>query len=161
MNAQLENIIIENAKIVHRNFAGRVDQFNKSGNKTFSLVLSDHDEAKRLLDEGWYVKQFKSRMDDDQDTEPDYFLPVTVSYKSYPPKIYIVTRNNVRLLREDEVGNLDDLEIASVDLTIRPYCWEVNGKSGVRAYLKTMYVTLLEDEFAYKYADRVSADDEV
>lgn len=155
MNAQIENIIMENAKIVHRNFSGKVDTYNKSGNRTFSLVISNHDDAKKLIEEGWYLKQFKPR--DDQDSEPDYFLPITVSYKSYPPKIYVVSKaggkNNVRLLREDEVGNLDDLEIDSVDLTVRPYCWEVRDQHGVRAYLKTMYVTLLEDEFAYKYAN--------
>ena len=153
MYKSIPNIIKENAKIVHRNFAGRVDQYNKDGKRTFSLVIENPDDAEKLIEEGWYVKRFKPR--DDQD-EPGYFLPVTVSYKAYPPKIYLVSKGNVRLLREDEVGNIDDYEIENVDITIRPYCWEASGKEGVRAYLKTMYVTLVEDDFAYKYQKDIS-----
>lgn len=152
----IKNIIMEGARIAHRNFAGRVDQFNKSGNRTFSLVISDPDQAEALKEEGWYIKQFKQY---DEDRIPEHFLPVTVSYKSYPPKIYVVTKGNVRLMREDEIANIDDFEIANIDVTIRPYCWEVGDKSGVRAYLKTMYITLAEDDFAYKYKDVGAAPD--
>ncbi len=46
---------------------------------------------------------------------------------------------------------LDWVDIAKVDLTIRPYHWGFGGKSGIKAYLQTLYITIHEDPLDQKY----------
>ena len=89
----------------------------------------------------------------DPDEERQAYLPVEVKYLRYPPKITLITGSGRQFLDEDTVNILDWAEIEAVDLIIRPYNWELSGKKGVKAYLKTMYVTIVEDELAKKYRD--------
>lgn len=147
----VENITIENARIIFRNLSGKPDKFNPQGGKRgFSVVIDDPKFAEELIKEGWNVKQFKPR--DDEDGEPGHFLQVKVSYSDKSnPHIYLCTKKSKTMLNEDTVGSLDYAEISSVDIVIRPYEYDVRGMQGVAAYVKTMYVNVVEDEFADKY----------
>ena len=147
MSNNLKNVLINGAHIWARNFTGREDlPYNPAGRRNFCVSL-DPDLARDLREEGWNVKF----PDPDSDRLP--YLSVNVSYENYPPQIFKVTSHGKTLLDEDNVGTLDDDEIENVDLIIRPYQWDVGGRSGVKAYVKKMYVTIVEDELDAKYAD--------
>lgn len=150
------NISIDNAQIRLRNFTGEPTKFDKAGGKrTFSVIL-DPDMADKLRDDGWNVKSWEPEGAD----EPIYHLPVEISYKIYPPKVWMISGNKKTMLQEDTISALQYAEFTKVQLIIRPYCWEVNGKSGIKAYVKAMYVTIEEDEFEKEYRNFEDDDEE-
>lgn len=153
-----DNITIENARIIFRNFSGAQTQYNPQGKRNFCVLIDDTKLADKLADDGWNVKTLQPREEGDA---PQPYMQVAVSYQNIPPMIKLISSTNQTILDESTVNMLDWAEIKNVDLIIRPYNWEVNGKTGVKAYLKTMYVTIVEDELAAKYEQVQDASDDI
>ena len=142
-----QDISIANAKIGFRNFSGKEGKFNAAGKRNFCVFL-DTDIANRLSEDGWNIRWLRPR---NEDEAPQAYMQVEVSFRNIPPTIVQITHRGKTKLSEDTVGSLDWAELANVDLIIRPYNGQANASTGVKAYLKSMYVTLNEDEFAEKY----------
>lgn len=139
---------IEDAQIIWRNFEGREGQFNIKGNREFSVILNP-EEYNDLGALGWNVKIREPR---EEGEEPLLYITVTVGYKFRPPRITMVTSRARTPLDEERVAVLDWANIEKVDLIARANEWTVNGKSGMKAYLQTMFVIIEEDDLERKYA---------
>lgn len=147
-------IVIENAHIFFLNFSGKEGMYNAEGDRNFCLELEPA-MARDLERDGWNVKYTKVREDGD---EPIPYIQVSIKYtgrngvKVRPPVLVLVTSKNRMPLGEDECEILDWVDIGNVDIIVRPYTWSVSGKTGVKAYLKAIYVTARENALESKYA---------
>lgn len=148
-------LMIEDAKIIFRNFSGKEGMYNAEGDRNFCVLLED-DLAKQMVEDGWNVKELRAREEGD---EPQPYIQVSVKYRGRngnavrPPTIVMVTSKGRTNLSEAECEILDWVDIAKVDLIVRPFQWAVNGKTGIKAYLKSIYITIQEDALQLKYAD--------
>jgi len=142
-------VLMEDARIIFRNFEGREGRYNRAGDRNFCVLLPE-ELAAQMAEDGWNIKALKAREQGDPD-QP--YIQVTVGFKFKPPKIVLITSRGRNDIGEDMVDMLDWIDIAKVDLIIRPYDWNVSGNTGRTAYLKTIFITVNEDELELKYAE--------
>lgn len=142
---------IDGRQIIFKNFEGRGDKFNREGDRNFSLRIDDENTADALVKEGWNVRIKEGR---DEDEGPFMRLPIKVKFTNYGPNVYLRTGDRVNELNEESIACLDNIEIDSVDMDIRPYDWDVNGRTGRTAYLQSMEVVQRIDRFAARYANK-------
>lgn len=148
-NYVTDNLVIESAEILFRNFSGVQSQYNPAGSRNFCVIIPTEDIAEKLSADGWNVKRLRPREEGDPERP---YIQVNVSFSGRPPIVKMITSSGQTMLDEETIGMLDYADISNVDLIIGPYNWNVNGKSGVKGYVRSMYVTIREDEFAAKYA---------
>lgn len=145
----VEDLMIEDAKIIFRNFGGAAKQFNEEGDRNFNLVIPT-EAAEGMREAGWNIKYLKPREEGD---EPQPILKVKVSYKHRPPIVVMITSKGRTNVPEEDLDILDWLEFENVDLRVNPSHWEMNGREGISAYLRSIYVTIKEDYLEQKYMD--------
>ena len=136
---------IDNARVVFRNFAGAEGKYNPAGNRNFCIFLPD-DIANSMERDGWSIRWLNEK----EGEPPQALVTVKLNFGNYPPNIFLVSDGKMSKLSEENVNVLDFAEFEQVDLLIRGYSWEVQGKKGVKAYLKTGYFVLVVDELAKK-----------
>jgi len=153
----VEDLVIENARIIFRNFTGREAKYNDPGVRNFCVIIEDAGVAQNLADDGWNVRILPPRGEDE---EGKHYIQVAVGFERFPPRIFMVTQKRKTLLNEGNVESLDYAEIINVDLTIRARVWDDNGRRRVKAYLKEMYATIEEDRFADKYSHLDNPDED-
>ena len=143
---------IADAQLIWRNFSGKAGKFNAEGVRNFNIII-DEDTYTQLAKDGWNVRVIMPKDEQDPDTPPLYILPVKVAFGKRPPMIQLISSTGKQILNEDTVGMLDFIDIKTCDVVVNPYNYNVLGKVGVSGYLKSLYVTMVEDRFAGKYAD--------
>lgn len=142
-------ITLENARLIFLNFEGKEGMYNQKGERNFGLILPP-ELAQQMLADGWNVKELRAR-EEEEGEEPTPWISVNVKFSVKPPRIVLLSSGGRTTLDEKNVEILDSMDIKTVDLVIRAYNWTVNNKSGTKAYLKTMFVTIEEDALEQKY----------
>ena len=148
MADEAKTFMVENARLVFRNFSGKEGQYNREGDRNFAVIL-DESAAEVMLKDGWNVKFLASREEEEADTP---YIQVAVNFNNRPPRVVMITSTARTHLDENSIPVLDWADIQTCDLIARAYDWTVNGKSGTKAYLQSMFVTIEEDELERKYA---------
>ena len=148
--SNVNNINIEGATIIWKNFSGERDRFNP-GKRGFSVVIDDAVMADELRQEGWNIKE-RNLQEGADPSEQEWTLPVKLNMNRYT-QVWLIVGNHKTLLDENTVAQLDVVDFVNCDISIRPYEWEMSGRTGITAYVDSMYITIRENKFAEKYAD--------
>lgn len=151
----LKPITFEDVRILFRNFSGKAGRFNAEGDRNFCIALDDETAAGMMAD-GFNVRFLQPRVEGE---EPQPILEVKVKYKkrdgtrTMPPRVVLITSRGKTNLDEDMVSVIDYANITYVDLIINPRRYNVGGREGISAYLRSVYITIAEDELELKYID--------
>lgn len=144
MDKSREPITIRNAQLFKTNFSGKeIPPYNPEGRRNFCVFIDDIRIAEDMEKDGWNIRWLEPKNEGD---ERRAFVSVAVNFSHIPPKIVLITSKGQTRLGEEEVGMLDWAEKTNVDITINPRPWDDNGRRRIKAYLRTMKVSIYEDD---------------
>ena len=149
--ARIQDINITNGQIAYSNFGGNPTQYNPDGGQRNVTLVIDDANAEELAKEGW-----KIRLQEFEDGSSRYLLDVSFLFRTRngqlrDPHIFIVRDNRLIHVTEETADALDHADIVSVDAVISPSYWEYAGRSGIKAYVSSMYLTIKENPIDAKY----------
>lgn len=134
----MASLVIKDAEIRFKNFRGKESTFNPAGRRNF-WVRIDGRKAKKLKKEGWAIKELRL-----ENGKKRWFLPVTI-YESWADtkmnsKVVVIMSDGAlkvcKQLNDHSLGLLDIVDIEHFNMVIRGYEYNVNGRHGIKAYLR-------------------------
>ena len=150
----------DGAHIIWRNFAGAASKYNREGDRKFTLIIEDPEEAQQMVDDGWNVK---IKAPEEEGDAPFCYLEVKVKFNQERPRlnpnIYLKSGRKMNKLDEETVGMLDSVDIINVDLDVKGSPYDVNGKVGLSAYLQGICIEHEVDRFQRRFAEEEFPDE--
>lgn len=152
-----DEVTIEGARIIFRNFVGEQKQYNAAGNRNFCVVLNE-EQADELLRQGFNVKIKEAKPEYQEEGGDNFFryLKINVKFGGRPPGIWFISNQGTQKTRlPEKLMRLVDLAAyENIDFTFSRYerKWD-DGRTTVTAYLQSFWGTLREDPLEIKYRD--------
>lgn len=133
-------------------FSGLRDEFHEDGEYDFTITLPE-DTAIELRDLGWTsVKPNEPREEGDP---IEWTMQIKLSDRFDLPAVYFIKGNRrIRMKNMRELADIRRGTCKKLSVVITPSPWSrPDGKSGVTAYAKEMWVEVNESRFSAAYAD--------
>ena len=150
-----QEIVVEDAKLIFRNFSGRGDTYNREGSRSFCLILDTPELYSWAEDHGWPIKHRGAEGEEGYD-----YIKVEVSYKfdSIKPLVVFIKDDGnghptKTQIDENGINVLDWTEIIKADIMIRNRKWKFNNNEGFKPQLSAIYATLYIDPLEAKYGN--------
>jgi len=160
------DLVIEGASVIYKNFNGNEAKFNAKGDRNFGLAFNSPEDdsiIEQLNAMGWNVKAHEPKNPGDK---PWYSVKVKVRYhdderyKHLDPSATLILGKKQTALTEETIGSLDNLTFLTADVRVSMNPYEMRDGSIIQTlYLKQIYVTGEEDYLSTKY-NNYAIDDE-